>query len=111
MTYSIFAYSCGPNKVRHTQLYAGAFLTEKESSSGRASFYFSQDSSDPVSRFQVPAFVRGGRGAGPICEKPTRRRKGFIDEDAAHVSHTGVAQEKIFRRRTGNDEPNFAQSV
>ena len=109
MTYSMFAYSCVPNKARFTQLYAGAFLTEKESSSGRASFYFSQDSSDPVFRFQVPAFVRGG--FGPICKKPTQSRKGFIDEDAAHVSHTGVVREKIFRRRTGNDEPNFAQSV
>ena len=86
-----------------------AFLTEKESSSGRAGFYLSQDSSDPASRFQVSAFVGGG--VGPICKKPTQRRKGFIDEDAAHVSHTGVAREKIFRRRTGNDEPNFAQSV
>ena len=109
MTYSIFAYSCGPNKARYTQLYVEAILTEKESSSGRASFYLCQDSSDPVSWFQVPAFV-GGDG-GPICKKPTQRRKGFIDEDATHVSHTGVAQEKIFRRRTGNDEPNFAQSV
>ena len=69
--------------------------------------FTSQDSSDAVSLSQVPAFVRGG---GPSAFVKSRHRK-ELDEDASHALHTKAGGEKIFRRRTGNDETNFAGSV
>ena len=75
-------------------------LPEKESS-GRTSFYFTRFLR---CRLSIPS-------AG-ICK---RRRGAFVKRlgwrCVSRLAHTKAVREKMFRRRTGNDETNFAGSV
>ena len=83
----------------------GVTSTKKESSSSRASFYFTRFFR---CRLSIPSAGICKRGRGAFVKSQYRKE---LDEDASHVLHTKAVGEKIFRRRTGNDETNFAGSV